>query len=79
MNSKRVLRTVLAGMMWAMFFDVAWADGGSSITVDSVVQRWPWNNKIDITYTVSGGQNISAGVYAKIVFTATIGGKAYTI
>jgi len=51
----------------------------SSITVDSVTQRWPWNNKVDITYTVSGGQDVSAGVYAKIVFTATIGGAEYTI
>ena len=50
-----------------------------SITVDSVVQRWPWNNKIDITYTVSGGQNVAAGVYARIVFTANIGGASYTI
>ena len=44
-----------------------------TITVDSVVQRWPWNNKVDITYTVSGGQNVAAGVYARIVFTANIG------
>ena len=49
-----------------------------SITVDSVVQRWPWNNKIDITYTVGGGQNVAAGVYARIVFTANIGGASYT-
>ena len=51
----------------------------SSITIDSVTQRWPWNNKVDITYTVSGGQDVSAGVYAKIVFTATINGTDYTI
>lgn len=50
-----------------------------SITIDSVTQRWPWNNKIDITYTVSGGQNVAAGVYARIVFTANIGGASYTI
>ena len=50
-----------------------------SITIDSVAQRWPWNNKIDITYTVSGGQNVAAGVYARIVFTANIGGASYTI
>ena len=33
----------------------------SSITVDNVAQRWPWNNKIDITYTVSGGQDVALG------------------
>ena len=45
----------------------------SSITVDNVAQRWPWNNKLDITYTVDGGQDVSAGVYAHIEFTAHIG------
>ena len=51
----------------------------SSITVDSVAQRWPWNNKIDITYTVSGGQDVASGTFARIVFTANIGETAYTI
>ena len=53
--------------------------GASNITIDSVTQRWPWNNKVDITYTVSGGQDVAVGVYAKIVFTATIAGQTYTI
>ena len=26
----------------------------TTITIDSVVQRWPWNNKVDITYTIVG-------------------------
>ena len=51
----------------------------SSITVDSVAQRWPWNNKLDITYTVDGGQDVSLGVYARIVFTAHIGTTNITI
>ncbi len=55
------------------------AANASSITIDSVTQRWPWNNKVDITYTVSGGQDVAAGVFAKIVFTATIAGQTYTI
>ena len=55
------------------------AADASSITIDSVTQRWPWNNKVDITYTVSGGQDVAAGVFAKIVFTATIAGQTYTI
>ena len=57
----------------------AMAANASSITIDSVQQRWPWNNKVDITYTVSGGQDVAAGVFAKIVFTATIAGQTYTI
>ena len=51
----------------------------SSITIDSVTQRWPWNNKVDITYTVKGGQDVTLGQYARVVFTANIGGKEYSI
>ena len=55
----------------------------SSITIDSVTQRWPWNNKFDITYTVTDGQLLTADgtgdVYCKIVFNATIGGQTYEI
>ena len=50
-----------------------------SISVDAVAQRWPWNNKLDIKYTVSGGQDVAAEVFAKVVFTATIGGASYTV
>ena len=41
------------------------AANAASITIDSVTQRWPWNNKVDITYTVTDGQNVAAGAYAK--------------
>ncbi len=75
---KRGLRTacVALGLLSAMS---ATADGSAAISVDNVAQRWPWNNKIDITYTVSGGQNVAAGVFARIVFTAHIGDTDYTI
>lgn len=55
------------------------AFAATTITIDSVVQRWPWNNKVDITYTISGGQDIAAGNYQKIVFTTVIAGTTYTI
>lgn len=59
------------------------ADAAPGIKIDSVVQRWPWNNKVDITYTVTDGQTLTADgsgdVYCKIVFNATIGGKEYVI
>ena len=51
----------------------------SSVTIDSVLQRWPWNTKVDIAYTVTGGQNISGGVFARMEFIATINGTTYTI
>ena len=51
----------------------------TTITVDSVVQRLPWNNKVDITYTIGGGQDLAGGNYQKIVFTTVIDGVTYTI
>lgn len=57
----------------------AGAHATPSVKIDSVQQRWPWNNKADITYTVTDGQDVSSGVYQRLVFTATIDGTAYTI
>ncbi len=50
-----------------------------SVTIDSVAQRWPWNNKVDITYTISGGTDLSHYEYYKIKFNATIDGRTYEI
>jgi formylglycine-generating enzyme required for sulfatase activity len=50
-----------------------------TVTIDSVAQRWPWNNKVDITYTVGDGTDLAAFDYYKIVFTATVEGTEYTI
>ena len=48
-----------------------------TITIDKVAQRWPWNNKVDIAYTISeGGQNLANGVYRKINFEVNIPGQA---
>jgi len=54
------------------------AANASSITIDSVQQRWPWNNKVDITYTVTDGQNTAAGSYCAIRFNWTVDGVAQT-
>ena len=48
-----------------------------NITIDSVVQRWPWNNKVDITYTVSDAQVRSSGVYYGLRFALTANGQTY--
>jgi formylglycine-generating enzyme required for sulfatase activity len=77
MNKPKILNP-LAAIALGLSLAASVAEA-SSITVDRVAQRWPWNNKIDITYTVSGGQDVAAGVFARIVFTANIGGNAYTI
>ena len=57
----------------------AMAATASSITIDSVQQRWPWNNKVDITYTVTDGQNRAGGIYAGINFAITIPGYSTQI
>ena len=53
--------------------------GEPSITVNSVAQRWPWNNKIDVTYTVTNGQDRAAGLYCGVEFTITDGGKSHVL
>ena len=63
-------------MAFAAFAALATDVYAASIKIESVAQRWPWNNKLDITYLVEGGQAGSA--YARIEFTATIAGKPYT-
>lgn len=50
-----------------------------SITIDKVVQRWPWNNKVDISYTVSDGQDVANQKYYRLVFKAVINGETNTI
>ena len=75
MESKNILATL--GL--AALFAARSASALPTITVDSVVQRWPWNNKVDITYTISGGQNVKAGDYQRVMFTASVGGTTYTI
>ena len=50
------------------------AANAASVTIDSVAQRWPWNNKVDITYTVTDGQNRAAGVYCGIEFNVSVPG-----
>ena len=76
MNIERTFHWIILALI-AVTSGVAPAE--SSITVDGVAQRWPWNNKLDITYTVSGGQDVEAGVFAKVEFTATIDGNPYDI
>ena len=58
---------------------VSVASAATTIHVDSVAQRWPWNNKVDITYTVTDGQDVSVPKYYKIVFTTVIEGNTTTI
>ena len=51
------LRKVL---VFAVFAVLTAGARAASIEIESVAQRWPWNNKLDITYVVDGGQLGSA-------------------
>ena len=51
------------------------ASAAPTVKIDSVAQRWPWNNKIDITYTIGEGTDLASGTYYKAVFIANIGGQ----
>ena len=77
------MRKMIAAATIAANAAIPMAANASSITIDSVTQRWPWNNRVDITYTVTDGQTLTADpandVYMKVVFTATIDGTPYTI
>ena len=75
-RTRRTLKGIAAAALCAV---LPMAAGAADVTIDSVVQRWPWNNKVDITYTVGGGQDVSNGTYKKIVFTTVIDGTTYTI
>ena len=76
MNSKVMLAVAAAFASGAVF-------AAPTIEITKVQQRWPWNNKLDITYTVTDGQSLTddpAGdTYYKVVFTTTIAGTEYTI
>lgn len=55
------------------------AMAASTVEIRKVAQRWPWNNKIDITYEVTGGQDVSRNIFRRLVFTAVIDGATNVI
>ncbi|MBR2838773.1 MAG: SUMF1/EgtB/PvdO family nonheme iron enzyme [Kiritimatiellae bacterium] len=69
---KRLMTTIGAAAM-------ACGAHAAGVTIDSVTQRWPWNNKVDITYTVTDGQDVDAGVFCRLVFSANVNGETYVI
>ena len=72
MNTKTTMKSLIAATAFGAVIPATFA--ASSIAIDSVTQRWPWNNKVDITYTVTDGQSREAGVYAGVDFTIAIPG-----
>lgn len=50
----------------------------TTITVDSVRQRWPWNNKVDVTYTIAGDDETATKV-CKVLLTTVVNGNTYAV
>ena len=79
MNTRTIKTACGKVAMLAMAGTLALGAGASSVTIDSVTQRWPWNNKVDIKYTIDGGQTLTADgtgdVYCRLEFTATVNGQ----
>lgn len=69
----------LLGIAAAALVGTADAASVTNVSISNAAQRWPWNNKVDITYTVEGGQTRSAGVYCGLRFALTANGKTYNI
>ena len=50
----------------------------ATITVVRVQQRWPWSNKVDVTYTISGDDETATKV-CKVTLTTVVDGLAYAV
>ena len=62
----------------AFGFSLSSVFAATTITVDSVRQRWPWNNKVDVTYTIAG-DDATATKVCKLLLTTTINGNTYSV
>ena len=74
LGSKRRALTLVVTALAAQILSAA-----PTVEIKSVAQRWPWNNKLDITYEVTDGQDVAKNVFRRLVFTAKIGGEEFTI
>ena len=77
MNATQISKGTTVAMGMALLAHVLYA--APHVTIDAVAQRWPWNNNIDITYTVGGAQDVGRGTYMKLVFTAMVDGTSYVV
>lgn len=57
---------------FAAFVATAGAWATPTVTINKVAQRWPWNNKVDVTYTIGDGQDVANERYYRLVFTTVI-------
>ena len=77
-STRRIdMNTRIAAM--AAMFCAATAAANPTVTIDRVIQRWPWNNKVDVTYTVATGQDPANNKFYRMDFVAECGGTVQTI
>lgn len=72
-------KNAFSASLFAGLLFVGVASGAPSVKIEKVEQRWPWNNKVDITYSITDGQDVSKGKYYSLIFTANIDGTEHTI
>ena len=69
------LKTLAAAICAAAALLPSQKANAASVAIDSVQQRWPWNNKVDITYTVTGDD--LASKVGKVRIIAVVNGLTY--
>ncbi len=74
--SENLSKTLLATFAAVSFCGLTYA---ASVKIDNVAQRWPWNNKVDITYTITDGQDVADEVYRRLQFTINVDGETIDV
>ncbi|MBR3921941.1 MAG: hypothetical protein IKJ45_02420, partial [Kiritimatiellae bacterium] len=71
------MNSTCLGFAAALALFTSAADAATTIAIDSVRQCWPWNNNVDITYTVAG-DDATVGNVCRVVITTIVDGTTYT-
>ncbi len=71
------MNSTCLGFAAALALFTSAADAATTITIDNVRQCWPWNNNVDITYTVAG-DDATVGNVCRVVITTIVDGTTYT-
>jgi len=76
-KGRETMNSTCLGFAAALALFTSAADAATTIAIDSVRQRWPWNNNVDITYTIAG-DDATVGNVCRVVITTIVDGTTYT-
>ena len=76
-KGRETMNSTCLGFAAALALFTSAADAATTITIDNVRQRWPWNNNVDITYTIAGDDATVDNV-CRVVITTIVDGTTYT-